>query len=106
MKVPMQAVTEALKTSRIARVQFVSYRNSKFFRPISIYKDINNLTNDGFIFNMNQTVITAAISNTTVENLTELLVYSVPNEYGKLKQSCVYWDPYSKILKCIQFLHS
>ncbi|PNF34443.1 hypothetical protein B7P43_G11234 [Cryptotermes secundus] len=88
ISIPREALDRALRQLRSVRVQFVSYKNSKFFRP-------NNITSSSII-SKRQGVISAALSNITITNLTELLVYNFHNIYRNAKQICVYWNTESQ----------
>jgi hypothetical protein len=89
INIPREALDRALRQLQSVRVQFASYKNSKFFRP-------NNSTSSSII-RKKQQVISAALSNITITNLTELLVYNFHNIYGNAKQICVYWNTESKL---------
>lgn len=88
--VPREALERAFRQLRSVRVQFVSYKNSKFFRP-------NNCSSSSLMsFCTKQQVISAALSNITIRNLTEVLGYTFRNTNGNKKQICVYWNMESK----------
>ncbi|PSN51903.1 hypothetical protein C0J52_12799 [Blattella germanica] len=89
INVPREAIDRALKHAQILRVQFVSYRNSKFFRA-------NNINSTSTSWSNKQQVISASLSNMNINNLTEPIVYTFHNLYGNSKQKCVYWDPESQ----------
>ncbi|XP_069694647.1 uncharacterized protein [Periplaneta americana] len=92
VSIPREAIERALKQIHKVRAQFVSYKNSKFFRSSNNTSNYNTVTS----LNSKQHVISAALSNLSIGNLTEPLVYSFRNTYGKSKQICVYWDTESQ----------
>ena len=90
INIPREAVDKAFKQTHMLRIQFVSYKNSKFFRANNINGSSSSLTNT------KQQVISASVSSIHIDNLTEPLDYTFHNFYGNRKQKCVYWDPESK----------
>ncbi|CAG2056410.1 unnamed protein product, partial [Timema podura] len=95
INIPGEALLLASKRMSNVRVQFVSYQNGKFFRTSNSEAEINK-TIVKKTYKMYQHIITAAIKNVFVENLTETVRYSLPNLGGSHKQVCVYWNPESQ----------
>ncbi|KAJ9580698.1 hypothetical protein L9F63_024126, partial [Diploptera punctata] len=90
INIPREAIDKALKQVQILRLQFVYYKNSKFFRANNVNSSLpsNSITK--------QHVISASVSGIHIGNLTEPLEYLFHNFHGNAKQKCVYWDPESQ----------
>ncbi|XP_075218846.1 uncharacterized protein LOC142323283 isoform X2 [Lycorma delicatula] len=82
--VPREAVLKAARGNNDIRIQFISFNNMKLFR--------SNMVNKSSYIETGGQVLSASIKNTTIVNLSEPLLYSVPNVYGHQRQICVFWD--------------
>ncbi|CAN8002029.1 unnamed protein product, partial [Ixodes hexagonus] len=85
---PFRPIHEVEKGPRIS---FVSYRNDKFFRPLTPkIGDLVLQLSASCVF-LGQVVLSAKIGQGNVENLSDPLVYSYPT-YSSEKYVCAYWD--------------